>query len=54
MNTPSARKPDAQAKPCTAVAASPSEPVTKRLLQPDGAPRARFYQVALAGAKETK
>lgn len=41
-------------KPRTAVAASPSEPSAKRLLQPDEPARARFYQASVAGAKDTK
>lgn len=54
MNVPLDRKPEAQAKPNTAVVASPTDPGAKRLLQPDSAARARFFAAALAGPKDTK
>lgn len=41
-------------KPRIAVAVSPSEPGAKRPQQPDGPARARFYQAALSGPKDTK
>lgn len=47
-------KSDAQTKPRTAGAASPCEPGPKRLLQTGDTARARFYQAALAGPKDTK
>lgn len=47
-------KPDAQTKPRTAGAVSPSEPGPKRLLQPSDTARARFYHAVLSGPKGTK